>query len=339
MLLSRLPHADGAAAAAAKDGESKGEEAPTDEEMRKVFSRPLLRAMTQEGDLAARLMAWAAALRLLAHAPPALVPRIAAHWKVEMLPPLLHAVIAALPLGAASVPALAHGGAAALCAASLSAAGGAAPPAVADLAACVYLELLERLPAVVRHWVAHGLPGRAASAALLKFTEAHCSPRLLRREVGAIGAAVGAEGDESFRVRGSAATRQITATYTCEGSAMQIVLTLPPCHPLRAVDVTCAQRVGVSDAKWRRWQRDISTMLLGQNGTISDALSLWKQNLDKLFEGVEECPICYVIVHPATRQLPKLECRTCAKKFHAACLYKWFNSGQKSTCPMCQATF
>ena len=80
-------------------------------------------------------------------------------------------------------------------------------------------------------------------------------------------------------------------------------------------------------------------MLLGQNGTISDALSLWKQNLDKLFEGVEECPICYVIVHPATRQLPKLECRTCAKKFHAACLYKWFNSGQKSTCPMCQATF
>ena len=34
---------------------------------------------------------------------------------------------------------------------------------------------------------------------------------------------------------------------------MQIVLTLPPCHPLRAVDVTCAQRVGVSDAKWRRW--------------------------------------------------------------------------------------
>jgi hypothetical protein len=157
--------------------------------------------------------------------------------------------------------------------------------------------------------------------------------------VSAIGAAVGADGDESFRVRGSAATRQITATYTCEGSAMQIVLTLPPCHPLRAVDVTCAQRVGVSDAKWRRWQRDISTMLLGQNGTISDALSLWKQNLDKLFEGVEECPICYVIVHPATRQLPKLECRTCAKKFHAACLYKWFNSGQKSTCPMCQATF
>ena len=41
----------------------KGEEAPSDEELRKVFSRPLLRAMSQEGDLAARLMAWAAALR------------------------------------------------------------------------------------------------------------------------------------------------------------------------------------------------------------------------------------------------------------------------------------
>ena len=104
-------------------------------------------------------------------------------------------------------------------------------------------------------------------------------------------------------------------------------------------EVECVQRVGVSDARWRKWQRTISTMLLAQNGAISEALLLWRQHVDKVFEGVEECPICYTIIHAATRALPKLECRTCHHKFHAACLYKWFNSSQKSNCPLCQSTF
>ena len=44
--------------------------------------------------------------------------------------------------------------------------------------------------------------------------------------------------DETFKVRGSAATRQISATYAhSEGAAMQIVLQLSACHPLRALEV------------------------------------------------------------------------------------------------------
>ena len=62
-------------------------------------------------------------------------------------------------------------------------------------------------------------------------------------------------GDENFKVRGSVATSQIAASYACEGSAMQIVLQLSSCHPLRTVDVECVQRVGVSDARWKKWQR------------------------------------------------------------------------------------
>ena len=50
---------------------------------------------------------------------------------------------------------------------------------------------------------------------------------------------------------------------------MQIVLQLSACHPLRALEVECVQRVGVSDARWRKWQRTISTMLLAQNGALS----------------------------------------------------------------------
>ena len=58
---------------------------------------------------------------------------------------------------------------------------------------------------------------------------------------------------------------------------------------------------------------------------------------DSVLQGVEECLICYSIVHPANGQLPKMPCRTCAKCFHAACLYKWFQSSAKSTCPHCQS--
>ena len=131
-------------------------------------------------------------------------------------------------------------------------------------------------------------------------------------------------------MRGSAATRQVIATYSCESSALQIALQLPPSHPLRAVEVDCLQRVGVTDARWRKWQRQISTMLLSQDGDISAALLRWKDNVDKVFEGVEECPICYMIVHASTGHLPKLECKTCHNKFHSACAHKSGSRRRKS---------
>lgn len=69
---------------------------------------------------------------------------------------------------------------------------------------------------------------------------------------------------------------------------MQIVLRLDRAHPLRAVEVECTQRAGVSDARWRKWQRTISTMLLAQNGSLRDALALFKENVDRVFEGEGE---------------------------------------------------
>ena len=182
------------------------------------------------------------------------------------------------------------------------------------------------------------LSARGLRKELERFTQAHYSPLLLREEIDAIAKAIGADG-ETFRVRGSAATRQVAATYSCEGSALQIALQLPAAHPLFAVEVECVHRIGVTEARWRLWQRQISTMLLSQNGTISDALLQWKENVDKVFEGVEECPICYMIVHASTGHLPKLECKTCHNKFHSACLYKWFSQAQKSNCPLCQTAF
>lgn len=61
-----------------------------------------------------------------------------------------------------------------------------------------------------------------------------------------------------------------------------------------------------------------------QNGSILDGLALWKRNVDKRFEGVEECMICFYVLHGATCHLPKLTCRTCRKRFHSACLVSPF---------------
>jgi E3 ubiquitin-protein ligase DOA10 len=81
------------------------------------------------------------------------------------------------------------------------------------------------------------------------------------------------------------------------------------------------------------------TLLSAQDGSVLDALLLWKRNVDKEFQGLEPCPICYSVLAPKTLTLPTLACQTCSNKFHPECLYKWFNSSHKSKCPLCQQPF
>ena len=57
-----------------------------------------------------------------------------------------------------------------------------------------------------------------------------------------------------------------------------------------------------------------------QNGSMLDGLALWKRNVDKKFAGVEECMVCFSVIHPSNYHLPKLQCKVCKKKFHSACL-------------------
>lgn len=59
-----------------------------------------------------------------------------------------------------------------------------------------------------------------------------------------------------------------------------------------------------------------------QNGSIMEGLALWKNNVDKRFEGIEDCMICFSVIHGSNYSLPKKGCRTCKKKFHSACLVR-----------------
>lgn len=61
----------------------------------------------------------------------------------------------------------------------------------------------------------------------------------------------------------------------------------------------------------------MKSLLMNQNNNIKNILVSWKDNLDKEFDGLEECPICYYIVHSSTKELPKMSCKTCKYKFHS----------------------
>lgn len=81
------------------------------------------------------------------------------------------------------------------------------------------------------------------------------------------------------------------------------------------------------------------TLAAAAGAPIHRILKLWKDAVDKKYEGLDECHICFSLLHPATAQLPKLKCHTCRKIFHSACLYRWFNTSNKSTCPICRELF
>ena len=308
---------------------------------------PSLLTLMRGCDKSARLYAWACTLNLLRLAVPPVAGRLTLYLQESnLLTSILQTLLPGLkltPKRRNPLPSIA-----AVCEEVLSS--GSAPPSNEQLIESLYMQLLQRLPSLVRRWWL-ALSSREAHATMEHYTEARASPQLLQLEVDAIKAheaktsaannnhVEDSDDEGSFHVRARANTRQIAATFEYEGCSMQLVITLSSAHPLGPVEIECISLAGVTTKQWQRWQRSMSTMLLGQNGSIADALDLWRDNVKRVFQGVEECPICYAIVEGTTRALPRLTCVTCKKKFHSACIYKWFNSSGKSTCPLCQSQF
>jgi hypothetical protein len=194
-------------------------------------------------------------------------------------------------------------------------------------------------PGLVRHWWSNDCP-RSAQPAMQRFVEKEMALIIARREVAALRSQAGdASGAGGLTVTGSALTREITAVYVKEECNLEVAIRLPPAYPLRNVEVDCRKRLGVAEPRWRRWVLQIVTLLSTQDACVQQAVDLWKKNVDREFEGLEPCPICYSILHPKNLALPSLECGTCKNKFHPECLYKWFNTSHKSKCPMCQQPF
>lgn len=211
-----------------------------------------------------------------------------------------------------------------------------APKKMASLAGAVFGLMLHNLPAYVRGWF-NEIRDRLVSSAIESFTKAWCSPTLISNELSEIKKA--SFSDDNFSVSVSRSTNEIVATYTKDETGMDLVIRFPQCYPLKPVDIDCTRSLGISEVKRRKWLMSLMSFIRNQNGALAEAIRIWKSNFDKEFDGVEECPICYSVIHTVNHSLPRLACKTCKHKFHSACLYKWFSTSHKSTCPLCQSPF
>jgi hypothetical protein len=203
---------------------------------------------------------------------------------------------------------------------------------VSKLAALVVFRSVEAFPTHMKHWWEDDCP-KALSSAVSQFVETKVAPETLRRELKRINSATNL-GEMS--VSGSTVSREVTATYSQDECQLSIVIQVPPTFPLRNVEVDGRRTLGIPEKKWKRWALNIRVMLNNQDGTLLDALMLWKENVDKEFAGLEPCPVCYSIISVKTHELPNLQCSTCSNCFHSSCLYKWFHSSGKSQCVICQ---
>ncbi|KOC69982.1 E3 ubiquitin-protein ligase listerin [Habropoda laboriosa] len=196
----------------------------------------------------------------------------------------------------------------------------------------LYTNSLRHLPVLVRQW--WSTADSRVSAAVDKITTHYVSPMLCQEEL----LNNKLQNIENMQVKVHPTFREVVALYQMDDTKLELNIVLPSNHPLGPITVEPGQHAG-GTANWRNCHMQLSIFLTHQNGSVWDGLALWKRNLDKKFAGVEECYICFSIFHINTYQIPKLSCHTCRKKFHTACLYKWFSTSQKSTCPICRNIF
>lgn len=224
---------------------------------------------------------------------------------------------------------------------------------VGHAAGVAFARALQRLPALSRQHVTDKLD-RGTALRVEEFVRKKISPLLIAAEIrkvkewGAFGggpsasggsSSTGENGEGELHARGSVAGRLVWATYTFSDVTLEIGMRLPDAFPLHTVEVEARSRIGMSESRWRKTLLGMMTLLRAKDGTLAEAVELWRRNLDKTFQGAEECPICYSVLHLATAALPKMQCRTCKNLFHSECLCKWFTKSNSSACPLCRSAF
>lgn len=200
------------------------------------------------------------------------------------------------------------------------------------LALMSLFKTVETFPYLARKWYEEDCPKVCKDGVERTMTN-YIAPGILKLELDRIklSPAFG-----PMTVTASAISREITASYVQDDFTLTVVIKLPPSFPFRSAEVDCSKTLGVPQNRWKRWSLQITMMLNNQCGTLQDALIFWKENVDKEFDGIEPCPVCFSVLHVKTHKLPLLECKTCHKRFHVDCLTQWFKSSGKNQCVLCQ---
>jgi hypothetical protein len=211
---------------------------------------------------------------------------------------------------------------------------------VKNLCTCALFRSVCYLPSLTRqHWSDNC--SRVEKKRLGDFIQQRVYKALVSKEIALIALASRSSfwNPEELSVRGSVASGEVVAVYMKEEAKVEIKIVLPPEYPLKNVEVEYVSKLGVSEDRLRRWKLQIIHLLKEQDGAVIDAILLWKRNVEKEFEGVEPCPICYSVLDLKTNSLPTLQCSVCSNRFHKQCLNTWFKQSGKNKCVLCQQPF
>ncbi|OTA59151.1 hypothetical protein K449DRAFT_466863 [Hypoxylon sp. EC38] len=144
-----------------------------------------------------------------------------------------------------------------------------------------------------------------------------------------------AEGEKELSVKVSRAAREITAGYEVDELQASISIRIPQDYPLEGVTVSGINRVAVNERKWQSWIITTQGVITFSGGSIIDGLTTFRRNIVGAMKGQSECAICYSIIS-SDKKTPDKRCQTCKNLFHRTCLYKWFQSSNQNTCPLCR---
>ena len=99
----------------------------------------------------------------------------------------------------------------------------------------------------------------------------------------------------AFPHRITTRSKLLSAAYGASSPPLIVSISYLPPFPLnhvlcRHIIIECKKGVKIQQNKIDKLVLRMKSLLYNQNNSIMDAILVWKKNLDKEFEGVEECP-------------------------------------------------
>eukprot|EP00762_Andalucia_godoyi_P004569 ANDGO_05134.mRNA.1 E3 ubiquitin-protein ligase listerin len=134
-------------------------------------------------------------------------------------------------------------------------------------------------------------------------------------------------------------THSVMSTFKRDEISLGIEVVIPREYPLKPLQFNSSSSLEKTEESFKQYMAKKAISIQKSDGHIADILNAWQEDIQKKLEGVEECPICYSVLHTSSKQLPKVDCPQCHHKFHSACLRKWFSSSDQATCPLCRHLF
>jgi hypothetical protein len=73
----------------------------------------------------------------------------------------------------------------------------------------------------------------------------------------------GGDAAGELTIKAARGSREVTARYEIDDANLELSVRLPACYPLAAAELDCTRRVGISEARLRKWMLSVSAILVG----------------------------------------------------------------------------